>query len=332
MTAKRIVAVLAAAVLIGAAFLLRRNVIEDDADATQSSAPVTTGTSQTAAVVCSSELAAACAAIGEAHPELAVSIEPAGVTLDRLAELPNGAETPVWLTVAPFPEMVDSLRATSGLAPLGLTADVLAATVLVVATPTGGRADVLASGCAGTALWRCLGEHASTPWTDLGGEEAWQTVRPSLGVVEQEAMALASFAAAVAGYLGTPDVTSSVLADPEFVAWLRRLAGAVDESALSGGSPLATMATRPALDIAATSDAERAALGAPAERFDPSYPVPSMWMEAVLAVPDGMAVPDDLGGLASDALAGWNDASTATQPLPSASTMLALRAFWAEAT
>jgi hypothetical protein len=333
-TAKRIGAVLAAAVLIAAAFLLRRNVIEDDADATQSSAPVTTGAGQAGAVVCTSELAAACTAIEDAHPELAVSVEPAGVTLDRLAQLPDGTEAPVWLTVAPFPEMVDSLRAASGLDPLGLTAEVLAATPLVVATPTGGRAGALASGCAGTPLWRCLGEHAGAPWTELGGEAEWRTVRPSLGVVDREAAALASFADAVAGYLGTPDISRSAWeADPAFIPWLRQLAGAVDESALSAGTPLATMATRSgALDVAATTVAEHAALGATAERFEPSYPEPSMWLQAVLAAPDGTAVPDDLGGLAAEALVEWDAPSAATQPVPSAPTMLALRTLWQEAT
>ncbi len=123
------------------------------------------------------------------------------------------------------------------------------------------------------------------------------------------------------------------MGDPAFIAWLRRLSGAVDPAALSAGSPLATMATRAgALDVAATTTAEQSALGATDDRFDASYPEPSMWLEAVLAVPDGAAVPDDLGDVATGALAGWDAPSTATQSLPSASTMLALRTLWAEAT
>jgi hypothetical protein len=158
-------------------------------------------------------------------------------------------------------------------------------------------------------------------------------VRPSLGVVDREAAALASFADAVAGYLGTPDITSSVLGDPAFIAWLRRLSGAVDESRLSAGTPLGTMVTRAgALDVAATTVAEHAALGARAGEFDASYPEPSMWLQAVLAASEGTAVPDDLGGLAAEALAGWDAPTAATQPVPSASTMLALRTLWQEAT
>lgn len=335
MTRRRIGAVLAAVVLIVAAFLVRRNVDDDDESAPPpSSVTATTPETRAAAVVCSTELAAACAAVADAHPELAVSVEPAGETLDRLAQSPDDADVPVWVTVAPFPAMVDSLRATTGLAPLGGSVQPIAATPLTVATPTGGRAAVLATACAGTPLWRCIGDSSGTPWTDLGGEASWRTVRPSLGVVEREALALASFAAAVAGYLGTPEYTSSAwAADPAFIAWYRRLARAVDPAALSAGSPLATMATRPPLDIAATSDAERVALGATADRFDASYPEPSMWLEAVLAVPEGSAVPDDLDSLAAEALgAAWDEASAATQSLPNASTMLALRALWQEAT
>ncbi len=57
-----------------------------------------------------------------------------------------------------------------------------------------------------------------------------------------------------------------------------------------------------------------------------------MWLEAVLAVPDGAAVPDDLGDVATGALVGWDAPSAATQAVPGASTMLALRTLWSEAT
>jgi hypothetical protein len=338
-TARRIVAVLAAIVLIGGALLVRNAIDDDDADAggpTGSTVTATTQGTDAGAFVCSSELAAACTAIAAAHPDADVTVEPAGTTLDRLAALPDGTEPPVWLTVAPYPAMVDALRDAAGLQPFGGTADVLAATPLVVATPIGGRADVLASGCAETPLWRCIGDHASAPWTDIGGEESWHTLRPSLGLVETDATALGSFATAVAGYLGTPSVTSSAWeSDPAFIPWLRRLAGAVSPAALSLNTPLDTMTTRAgALDIAATSGAASSGPGAPADRFVASYPEPSMWMDAVLAVPDGIAIPDDVDVIATDALdgAGWDGPDTATQHLPGASTMLALRAFWQEAT
>ncbi len=272
---------------------------------------------------------AACDAIAADHG-IDVVVEPAGVTLDRLTALEDGADAPVWLTISPYPAMLDELRA--GAPPLGGTVEALAASQLSVATPVGGRSDVLAAACAGVPLWRCLGERAGDPWTELGGEASWNTVRPSLGVVEREGVALASFADAVAGYFGSPQISSTTFSDPAFIAWLRRLAGAVDESQLSAGTPLATMAVRPSLDVAATTEAERTTVGV--DRFDVNYPDPTMWVEAVLAVPDGTSVAGDVATTAADALlaAGWGDPSTAVQPVPGASTMLALRTLWGEVT
>ena len=334
MTGRRIGAVLVAVALVAGAVLLRRNVIDGGDDDTDGTVPVTAVTSTpAAALVCITELQAACEAVAAADDGIAVVVEPASVTLDRLAALPDDADLPLWLTIEPFPGMLDELRATAGSAPTGSAVDVLAASQLSVATPTGGRSATLDAACAGVALWRCIGERAGEPWTELGGDASWNTVRPSLGVVERDGVALASFASAVAGYFGTPTVSRSAWeADPAFVPWLRRLAGTVDESAVSAGTPLATMAIRPALDVAATTEAERSALGG--DRFDVNYPDPTMWVEAVLSTPDGVRVPDDLATAAADALtaSGWSDAATATQAVPGASTMLGLRALWAEAT
>jgi hypothetical protein len=58
-----------------------------------------------------------------------------------------------------------------------------------------------------------------------------------------------------------------------------------------------------------------------------------MWLQAVLAAPAGAEVPD---GLARDSArgllaAGWDPPEDAAQPLPSATTMIALRQLWEEA-
>jgi hypothetical protein len=183
-------------------------------------------------------------------------------------------------------------------------------------------------------LWRCIGESAGMPWSELGGEPSWGTVRPAFGDVEDSALALGSFAAAVAGYLGDVDVSRSrwEAAGTDFISWQRRLIETASGVSLSGGSALGTMATRPsALDIAATAGFELAALDAAGERFASNYPAPEMWLQAVLAAPGGT------GDLASDLTeqlggAGWDDADSATTPLPGAATMLALRAMWQDAT
>jgi hypothetical protein len=325
-TLKRIAAALAAVALIVVAVVLRRTVLDEDTSAA-STTPTTTPHATAGQLVCITELAAACRAVEPQFPELDVRVAPAGTTLDALAAAEGPG--PMWATIQPFPAMVDALRTE----PLGFTTTSLGATQLSVATPKGPRTAALASGCAGLALWACVGGHAGAPWTDLGGDASQRTVRPSLGAVDREAVALASFADAVAGYAGTSQISASTWQDdPAFGPWVRRLSRAVDVSSLSAGTPLATMLTRAgSLDIAATTDAEVAALGG--ERVDVKYPEPSMWVEAVLAVPGGQAAPDGLAAALTQVLAatGWSAPGSATQRLPDAGTMLALRAFWRDA-
>ena len=275
-----------------------------------------------------------CTAYATGNESVTVTIEDAGVTLDRLAALETGAESPLWLTVEPYPAMVDSIRAGARAEPLGYSTSVLGASQLGLALPPDGRLDVLLAACDGQPVWRCIGANAGSPWSELGGEANWGTVRPALGDVDDSALGLSSFAASVAGYFNDPDVTRSRWEnDPAFIPWLDNLADTSSGVSLSGGSALGTMATRPsALDIAATADFELAAVDADSQRFARNYPAPEMWLQAVLAVPGGAAA-GDLAGELSEQLrtSGWDDAATATTPVPSASTMLALRAYWNDA-
>lgn len=322
--AKRLATVVVAVGLVVGAFFLRRNVIEGD-EGDPSPPPA----AEAVELVCVTELEAVCTEITSG--DLRVTIEDAGTTLDRLAALPDGETAPLWLTITPYPEMVDSLRAGSGLAPLAGEAPVLAASGLTMAMPDG-RLDVLGAHCGTTPLWRCVGDVAGGPWEELGGKAAWGRVEPSVGDADQSADALASLAVAVAGYLGAATYTSADWsAQPEFLPWVSGLVRAVPVAQLSGGTPARTMVTRPtAVNVAATSDAEIAALGASMDRFESRYPEPSMWLEAVLAAPSGVDVPDGLADAAAAALLaeGWDPPQAATQSLPSANTMLALRELW----
>jgi hypothetical protein len=337
-TAKRIGAVLVAVALIVIALVVRRTVLDDDESVvlgpgSSTTAPPTAATE----LVCASELAAPCRALGERFPELDVRVEPAGTTLDALADPER--PTPLWATLRPFPEMVDVVRPRD---PVGYTTEPLAASQLTIATPHppsggSGRFDALRTGCEGEALWACIGDHAGAPWTELGGDPSLGTVRPSVGLVEREAVALASFANAVAGYFGTPDIDPAAFGDASFVAWARRLAGAVPGSAISAGTPLATMVTRGGeLDIAATTvvEVENLMLSRPDLAIDLNYPETTMWVEAVLAVPRGAAAPDGLADALTSELGrvGWFEASDATEGVPDATTMVALRQLWRDLT
>jgi hypothetical protein len=329
---KRLAALLVAVLLVVAAFVVRSN--GDDGD----DEPTTAANGSTAAppatrtdVVCITELADVCSALRADHPELDITVEDAGVTLDRLAGQGDPSSAPLWVTAEPLPAMVDALRAA---APLGYTTEPLTASALAVAVPTGGRAGVLGTGCGGAALWDCIGDHAGDEWTEIGGEASWRSMRPGLGDVENSALALLSFAQAVGGYLGTtaygPGTWES---DPSFNPWLRRLVNASAAAPNSAGTPLRTMATGRSLDIAATAEYELAGLGASGERYELVYPADDMSMQVVLAVPPDATAPDGLATDLTTALtaAGWTTSAVVAPP-PTAATMVALRELWGDAT
>jgi hypothetical protein len=303
--------VVAIALIVGA-FFLRRNVIEggdDEPDATDGPDPA-------AELVCVTELEAVCDTLAAADPELAVTVEAARVTLDRAAA---GESVPLWLTFEPFPAMAGSLAA----------GDVLAASELAIGTPPG-RRDVLAAKCVDQPLWRCVGDLAGDEWGEVPG-----VIEPSVGDAGRSASGLASFASAVAGYFDTTQLSRTVWeTEPQFIPWVQRLVRAVPVEELTAGTPVATMLTRPsAVNVAGTSDAEINALGEPGTDVERSYPEPSMWVQAVLAAPAGAGIPQDLATDAAAALlaAGWAPPDPTTQtPLPSATTMLALRGLWEE--
>src|SRR5262245_36354710 len=232
--------------------------------------------------------------------------------------------------------MVDTIRDSARTDPLAFATTPLGASQLGVALPSVEQLEVLTTACGTDPLWRCIGDHAGTPWSELGGEANWGTIRPAFGDVDASALGLASFAHSVAGYFGDTEISRTRWeSDPGFITWLRRLTDVASGVSLSGGSALGTMATRPsALDVAATAGYELAALDVGGERFAPNYPSPEMWLQAELAVPGGAAAPGDLAADLATMVrdVGWDAPSAATSPVPSAPTMLALRGLWDEAT
>lgn len=342
MNAKRIGSLGLAILLVVGAFLVRRNMIDDDGvDDPESSVATTPDREDATAIVCITELEDVCDALATNNADLDVTIEAASVTMDRLAALDDAADAPLWLTIEPYPAMVDALRQGRGVDPIGAEVSIVGASRLGIAFPaaTGGAPGPVAAittHCGGQAIWRCVGDNTGATWSELGGEASWGTLRPSLGDVTNSALGLASLANAVAGYLGDGDVTRSRWeADNQFLTWFRPLSDASESVALSGGSPVRTMVTRPsALDAGATATFEVTALGATGDRLELNYPQPEMWVNAVIATPPSVAAPD---GLVADLTAqleaeGWESPAAAGPALPSASTLLALRTLWGEAT
>ena len=131
--------------------------------------------------------------------------------------------------------------------------------------------------------------------------------------------------------LRRPDIRSSDWQDdPAFTPWVSRLAGAVDRRRCPPARRWRRWRSRPAPSTRRDHGRRAGRLGG--DRFAANYPEPSMWVEAVLAVPDGTAVPDGVAGDRRRPLAGpaGTAPATAAQPLPGATTMLALRTLWQE--
>jgi hypothetical protein len=342
---RRVGAVVLAIALVVGAFVVRRNVIEDDDSASTDGTEVDEPDRDDAtALYCITELAEVCDSLASSHDDLDVTIEDAGETLDRLAALGDDETAPLWLTIDPFPAMVDALRQNA--APLGFETQAVGASQLAVAYRAGDKSAAIAEFCEGdsTSLWRCLGEQAGQNWSTLGTSTITGTLRPSLGDVSNSALGLTSFGSAIASYFGAVDVDRTQFDDTSFIGWLRRLSRVSVDSTQVGSTPLATLAVRPAPDAAATAMFEVNALetptdesspetstdGATGDRFDVNYSEPQMWIQAVIATPAGVAAADGLATDITNAVedAGWDPATAAEEPVPSASTLLALRQLW----
>jgi hypothetical protein len=268
--AKRGAAVVVAAGLIVGAVVIRNEVIEGgDGDDTPDAAEATT-------LVCLTELKPLCDAASARHPELAVRIESAARTADTWS---SAARSPaeVWLTVAPLPDTITAERGRTRLSPLDLTVDTLGSSQLVVAVPNA-KAEALAAQCGSPLEWRCVGEVAGTPWPELGGP-AGSIVRPAFAPPESAVGQL--------GYFGNAPVDPI---DPGLITWARALDRAVSPSALSGGTPIATVQVRDsALDVAVGFDAEIS--NARRDRLTVLYAAPMVRVDLVLATPAGMRLP-----------------------------------------
>lgn len=273
--AKRGAAVVVAAGLIVGAVLIRTEVIEGDDGGTPDVEEATT-------LVCLTELKPLCDAVAS-NSGIAVRIESATDTSDAWS---GAGQTPpeVWLTVAPLPEVVARERSRAGLSPLDLTNDTLGSSQLVVAVPNA-KAQALTTECGSTLDWRCIGDAAGSPWSELGGPGG-SAVRPAFGSLDS-AVGQLGVTQAVLGYFGNAPIDPS---DTGLITWARALDRAVSPSALSGGTPIATVQVRDsALDVAVGFDAEIA--NARRDRLTVLYAAPMVRVDLVLTAPAGVRAP-----------------------------------------
>lgn len=282
--AARVVALLAAVAMVAGAVVVRDRVDDD-----------TERRTTTLRLVCATELSAVCeglAAVEDA--EVAVTVEPAATTADRLSSLAPGREAALdgWLVPGPWPAMVAEARQRGGLEPVLSTGPVLARSPVVLAVwPE--RAAVLARRCPAGALgWKCVGEAAGQPWQALGGDAGWGKVKPG-HAPSSSAVGLAVVGAATAAWFGRADLSSAELQDDGYRGWLTALERAMPPAS-GAGSPLEAMVVRgpSAFDAVGTIEAEAGPLLARTARPDKPtvlYPSPVATADVVLGTAAGRA-------------------------------------------
>ncbi|MGH9273062.1 MAG: hypothetical protein ACRDZU_00320, partial [Acidimicrobiales bacterium] len=203
--AQRVLAVLGAIALVFAAIVVRSALDDDDADASDNA-------DGEVVLVCSSDLAAACANLdGVRIIEQDAAATAAGIT--EQAEALDGVDG--WLTTSAWVEVVNSR------APGRLDTTSLVATSPVIVAVDPSRAAAVTTLCAEEALWGCLGTNAGEEWGDLGsgGQAAWGTLRTGLPSANA-AVGLSVLASVASGFFEGTDFASNDFDSRDFRGWL----------------------------------------------------------------------------------------------------------------
>jgi hypothetical protein len=355
---KRLLALLAAAVMITGAFWVR-----DRIDTDSGSGGGSGGAGERATVVCATELAAACQSLAARHPELTVHVEDAQTTLDRLSSADfdptagSDANEAIdgWLVPQPWPQMVVEQRQRAGLGreAIGDPSPTLARSPLVIVI-WNDRRDVLATRCDGGVIdWRCIGTVAGTAWGSSGPAATWGSVKPGQPAPDTTAAGLLSLGEATASWFGSADFASNDFTDPGFRAWFTRLEQAVPSYPVSPRTPLDDMLFTGPASFDLTASTEAAAGPAVASSRDSGrltilYPSPLTTADVVLAPVSGspaggrlMKLMESDDAAAALAAAGWRvdgqppaagipdqPALTDDSNVPRAGVLQALRSLW----
>lgn len=318
--AKRLLAVAVAAGLIVGAVAIRSAVFDGDDDSTEPNRATT--------LVCLTELATICDAVAR---DARVSVETMSIDeataafADARPGLPEARR--VWLTLEPFPDIVDQTRIAARNESLRFESLPVATSDLILAVPTH-RQPVLVSACGNPVDWRCLGDAAGHPWEDLSADrEAGLNVRPAFPPITT-AVGRLGVTAALEGYFGDAPIDPL---DPEAALWLRRLLRVVPTSVLSSGSPITALRQRRGLDVAVGALAELGNTGD--DTLGTIYAGRVTRIDLVLAVPEGTAAPaglaDSLTAAATNV--GWAAPGTRTGDVLAASSVAAATQLWRSA-
>ena len=352
--ARRFAALVVAIAMIGAAVGIR-SVMDGDSNrsGTSSAGPLR--------LLCARELADACDDLAS-RSDIQVTVAAEG---QSVATLSSVADTDIdtlgydgWLTFDHDAQIVRDARARAAVRPsVGRPSESVGRSPLVLAV-WNDRATVLGAAC-GDVDYRCLGDVAGTPWTTIGGDVRWGSVKPGHADPADDGDGLAVIGQAATQYLGRTDPSRDDYADDTFLEWFGRLERAVPGGLTAAASPFERMLTAgpAAYDAVGTYEAEAGPLlaRASADRRDQVrllYPAPVATLDVVYAPISGARGADALrdvvtgdDGRAALARAGWRvpgvDAARGipTTPglpngpeLPDAGSLVALLETWREIT
>lgn len=231
-------------------------------------------------IACATELAAECDVLAErSGGRLRIAVERAGPTATALVGKGSEDAADGWLTLAPWPAMVNAERARTGQAAVLPRTRVLASSsVVLVSFPD--RARALGAGCPQQRLgWRCVGDAAGTPWAKHGGPDTWGAVKVGIADPTTQSLGVVEAGAAAAGYFAPAPID---LENDAFIDWLTRL---VQNATRDPDLDSALAARGASLDVIATLDAEARPRTGPAVTV--VTPAPETRVDVVLAFTAG---------------------------------------------
>ncbi|MPZ72985.1 MAG: hypothetical protein GEU74_07100 [Nitriliruptorales bacterium] len=242
---KRLLALVAAAAMIVGALYVR--------DGVGGRGGGVLAESEALRLICVTELQAVCEALRADDDDVEISVQEAGLTAAELVQEQPSADG--WLTLQPWPEIVEEARRREGLPPLMSDVSAIGRSPLVLVVQED-RYAVLEATCSGGFSWRCVGGQAGRPWSEIGGEATWGPVRPGVADPERNATGLLVLGHAASGFFGRADFSTRDFDSP-FATWLGDLKRAVPSAVSSTATPLKQMLQRRgAYDLVGTTEAE----------------------------------------------------------------------------
>lgn len=332
---KRLGALVAAVILVVVALWVRGRL---GGDSVRLGAGEATGT-----IVCSTEVARACEALREDHPQLAIRIEAAGVTAQALAgATPGAADFDVWLVGQTSAAVAAELfKGAIGPAPLGTPSKPIAHSRLAFFVHES-RAAAFNAHCGGAARWGCLLSAVSADsWQAIGGQATWGRVKPHVAD-PLETSGLLALGGAAAGVVPAPIDGPTIRDNAQFAGALNSLKRSrVLADQPTPGALQRMLAAGPSVaDVIVALASERDRFGAAAaSKATLLYPAPVVSAEIVAVPRRGSENAADLielltGDAGKEALlsTGWEAgaAPAARKNSPSVGSHIVLRQIWEE--